>query len=96
MWNIWILVIDIPYYKIYFPGYQNSELPEPQYIFDILCIISPNAVAGIIQDARKNRGLVDVKDTQQLIEIFPEYWSEISQLVKIKGKIKKNDKPRSR
>ena len=76
--SIWKLVKDIPDYNIYFPDYQNGELPERQYMFDILYTINPNAVVEIIQEARKNRGLVDEKDTQQLIEISPEYWSEIS------------------
>ena len=62
-------------------------------MFDFLYTINPNAVAEIIQEARKNRGLVDEKDTQQLIEISPEYWYEISLIVKIKCKIKRNHKP---
>ena len=61
-------------------------------MFDILYTINPNAVAEIIQE-EINIGLADTKDTQKLIEISPEYWSEISQLVKIIDKMIRNHKP---
>ena len=71
----------------YFPDYDGKSLPERQYMWDILYTLKPDIVADLIKKARRNRGLEKNDDHDQMIEIAPDFWDEISTLVNVKGRI---------
>ena len=71
--NIWRMVKNIPEYNLYFPDYLKGELHERQYMLDILYSINSNAILELVKEARRKRGLAEEKDTQQLIDITPDY-----------------------
>ena len=70
--------------KCLFSKLSLGELQERQYMFDILYTINSDAIAELVKETRRKWGLAEEKDTQQLIDMTPDYWSEIFRLVKIK------------
>ena len=85
--KIWNYVRELPELMQYFPDYDGKSLPERQYMWDILYTLKPDIVADLIKEARRNRGLEKNDDHDQMIEIAPDFWDEISTLVNVKGRI---------
>ena len=54
-------------------------------MLDILYTINSDAKLELVKEPKKWRELTEEEYTQQLIEITPDYWSEIFRFVKIKA-----------
>ena len=76
--KIWNYVRELPELMQFFPDYDGKSLPELQYMWDILYTLKPDIVADLIKEARRNRGLEKNDDHDQMIEIAPDFWDEIS------------------
>ena len=57
---------------VYFPDFQEGELPDREFMWTILSTLREDAVKEIIRDARKKRAVSAEEDKEELIEIDPE------------------------
>ena len=84
--DVWNYVKDIPDIAVFFPDYTKSELPERDYLFNILYTIKPEAIESLVKDARMNRGVTEEQNQDEMVEIDPDIWQEISEIVSIKDR----------
>ena len=79
--KLWPYVKEIPEMIQYFPEMKEKELPERDYMWVIISTINPEATMKIVKDARKNRRSEDVVSQNELVEVDPALYKEISEIV---------------
>ena len=71
---------------MYLPDYRDGELPERDYLFNIISTKYPKSLRELIEHARTQRAQQDLKDDEELIFISSEIKKEIMSVVSQKGK----------
>ena len=74
---IWPVVKAIDYINQYFPDFGESELPDRQFMWDVLNTVRPRTTQRLIETAIQNRGVDNEEDKDDLIEIAPEYLNKL-------------------
>ena len=67
--------------NIFFPDYDNSELPERKFMISVLCTIRPDEIAQLVKDSRKKRSVIENDDNTELIKIRSSIKNEIMAVV---------------
>ena len=62
---------------LYFPEYENNELPEREYMWNVLNTLKNEESQHLIKEARKNWSVAKPSNKDDLVEITPEYLKEI-------------------
>ena len=70
------MVKNIDEINIYFPDFTSSELPERDYLIAVISTINPEATKNIVEEARIKRSICSTDNTDNLIEITPEFKEE--------------------
>ena len=83
--KLWLYVKEIPEMIQYFPEMKEKELSERDCMWVIISTINPEATTKIVKDARKNRRSEDVMNQNELVEVDPALYKEISEIVAQKG-----------
>ena len=61
----------------YFLDFRESELPDRQFMWDVLNTVRPRTTQRLIENAIQNRGVDNEEDKDDLIEIAPEYLNKL-------------------
>ena len=62
--------------SVYFPDYEDTALPERDYLWTVVCSVMPNEAKQLIQEARAKRA-VNKRDNQELVKITDKMKDEI-------------------
>ena len=84
---VWGYAKDVEELNCYFPDYNESELPERNYLRTIISSIMPSETKELIQTARNQRG-VNKKDEKEMVAITKEIKKEIFEVSAQKSKIR--------
>ena len=85
--KIWNYAKQIPEISIYFPDYNKNELPERQYMFDILYTLKPEVIADMIQNARKKEELFRMMTKDKWLRFIKTIGMKYLHLSILKGSI---------
>ena len=86
LWRFWQKIKDIDEISEYFPDLKEGELPDRNYMWNVLNTLKPNSTKSIIKAALKNRSIENEGDSDNMIEIAPEYLEKIAKHRHSKGK----------
>ena len=67
--------------NVFFPDYDNSELPERKFMISVLCTTRPNEITQLVKDSRQKRSVFENDDSTELIKIRSSIKSEIMAVV---------------
>ena len=75
--KVWQKIKDIDEISEYFPDLKEGELPDRNYMWNVLNTLKPNSTKSIIKAALKNRSIENEGDSDNMIEIAPEYLEKL-------------------
>ena len=67
--------------NVFFPDYNNSELPERKLMISVLCTTRPNEITQLVKDSRQKRSVFENNDSTELIKVRSSIKSEIMAVV---------------
>ena len=84
--NIWPLVKENSDLLLYFPDLKETQLPEKEFLYGVLCTLMPEAIRELIADGVKNRSPSSQEDKSDLIEVTKDLKDAILNLYSMKSK----------
>ena len=81
---VWALVKEIPKLLLYFPDFQENELPDRAYLRGVLWVLREDGWKQLISQARKARIAAEEEDKEELIEIHPDILHTLTSLPDVK------------
>ena len=76
--NIWPLVKEIDDLMMFFPDYNNNQLPCRTHLYALLATLRYKEVLAMIKNARNNRAQENQDDKEELVHISKHLYEEIS------------------
>ena len=70
---------------ICFPDYTESQLPDREFMFEIISAVYPKSLWEIVGKAKEKRSLKEDADKDELIEIGTEVLNRIMSVLTTKG-----------
>ena len=70
---IWSRIKENEVLKQYFPNLTPNQLPNRDYMWNVLSSVKPWATQALIEHALKNRSVENEEEKEDLIEMAPEY-----------------------
>ena len=70
--NVWPLVKQNPNLMLYFLDFKDDQFPEKEYLYGVLCTLTPETVRKIVAQGVKNRSPNDQDDKDKMVEIVEE------------------------
>ena len=83
---IWPCIKDNEMLKQYFPNLTPNQLPNRDYMWNILSSVKPWATHSLIEHALKNRSVENEEEKEDLIEMAPEYVEKLMNVATYKIK----------
>ena len=74
---IWEKVKNLPDVKDYFPDLKENELPDREFMWNILHTLKPRSTKTLIDKAMKNRGVDNEETKDNMVEIAPEFLEKL-------------------
>ena len=84
--KIWDYIRQVEDLAQYFPNYREKELPEREYMWNVIFTLRREASSHLIREARRNRSINNPDNKEDLVEIVPEFLKEIKEIQPQKGK----------
>lgn len=78
--SVWSYIKSIPEYAVYFPNLGSNELPQRDFMWNVLATVNPESTEKLIQDARNKRAVESDEDKNNLVHIAPDLMAEIEQV----------------
>ena len=75
--KVWQKIKDIDEISEYFLDLKEGELPDRNYMWNVLNTLKPNSTKSIIKAGIKNRSIENEGDSDNMIEIAPEYLEKL-------------------
>ena len=75
--NIWPLVKEIDDLMMFFPDYNNNQLPCRTHLYDLLATLRYKEVLAMIKNVRNNRAQENQDDKKELVHISKHLYEEI-------------------
>ena len=75
--KVWQKIKDIDEISEYFPDLKEGELPDRNYMWNVLNTLKPNSTKSIVKAALKNKSIENEGDSDNMIEIAPEYLEKL-------------------
>ena len=75
--KIWPMIKDVQDLMVYFPDYKDNQMPDRNYMFQILTTMRYEQVSNMLMNARKNRALQEKVDDNELVFVNKEMMKEI-------------------
>ena len=85
--HVWPLVKENPDLLVYFPDLKDCQLPEKDFMYGVIWILSPDVVRELVAEWVKNRSPVVLDDKGDLVEISEELKDSILNLFTMKSKL---------
>jgi hypothetical protein len=70
----------------YFPNYSDSQYPDRDFFYAVLCTIFPSETKELISEARSRRASQNDPDQGELVEIDPEVKANIMSVLNYPSK----------
>ena len=64
----------------YFPDFREGQLPEREYLWNVLYTLKPNETGQLIKDAREKRNVSSSAPSENLVEIAPDLLQKLKEL----------------
>ena len=64
----------------YFPDFREGQLPEREYLWNVLYTLKPNETGQLIKDAREKRSVSSSAPSENLVEIAPDLLQKLKEL----------------
>ena len=74
---MWRFIKDVPDLVEFFPNLKQNELPDRAFMWDILGTKRREAWQSLLEEARKARGKNNNENTNNLIEIAPDFMKKL-------------------
>ena len=84
--NVWPLIKENPDLLDYFPDFKDTQLPEKEFLYGILCSLNPDVVRELVATGVKNRSPLKQEDKSELIEVTKNLKDSILSLYSMKSK----------
>lgn len=59
---------------------RTNQLPDREFMWNVLHTLKPQSTKALIEDAFKNRGIENEEDKNEMIEIAPEHLEKLIQV----------------
>ena len=86
--KIWPLVKEIEDLNAYFPDLEENEYPEREYLWTIVSTLRSENTKELIKTARNKSTIKERADQNNLIQIDPSIYQEISAIAAQKRRFK--------
>ena len=83
--QIWAYVKGCHELMIYFPDYTESQLPDREFMFEIISTVYPKSLWELVGKAKEKRSLKEDADKDELIKIDPEVLNRIMSVLTMKS-----------
>ena len=84
--NVWPLIKVSEELLAYFPDYKQTQQPEREFLYSVLCTLMPNAVRELIANWVEKRSPATEEDKGDLIEITHDLKDSILAMFSMKSK----------
>ena len=84
--NVWPLVKQNPDLMLYFPELKHSQLPEKEYLYGVICTLTPDAVRELVAQSVKSRSLENQDEKDDKVEMVEELKESIMNIYSMKSK----------
>ena len=84
--NVWMFVKESEELMKYFPDYNDSQLPDREFMFSVISTKFPQALLSLIREAKDKRAIIEENDDSEIIEILPEIREAIMGVLSHKSK----------
>ena len=74
---MWGFIKDVSDLVEFFPNLKQNELPDRAFMWGILSTKRREAWKSLLEEARKARGKNNNENTNDLIEIAPEFYEKV-------------------
>ena len=83
---MWTYIQELSELNEYFPDYPKGELPEREFMWIVLYTLRPDATKFLIKEARDHRSVSSEQNSENLIEIAPQFLAELKHISTKKSK----------
>lgn len=77
---VWPVIKDLEDVRDYFPDLKEKELPDREFMWNVLNTLKPVTTQTLINDSLKNRGLDNEENQEDMVEIAPEYLEKLMKI----------------
>ena len=79
--NVWPLIKGVDDFIVFFPDYNNSHMPDRDYMYSILATKRNEELQNMIDNARRNRAKKFQKIDDEVVYIKKDIYKEIESVI---------------
>ena len=77
---VWPQIKELNDVKDYFPDLKDGQLPDREFMWDIIHTLKPMTTKSLINNALEGRGLANEESKDNMVEIAPEYLEKLMEV----------------